>query len=446
MILKTPFSFVSRGLIAALACLVLTWASASAWAQISGPSPAGPGVPHVGIFCVNSAGNDVVCQFGSGSSGGPATAVAGAFVDGALVTLGTTSDAAWTGTGTATEIAIEKAIFGELSGTLTVQSAPGQNLPTADAALDPLLVSGALQVTSDSRATTGAITTQNLNPLTGTPTPGSSVQIAVNGQASLLVSVQGTYTGGLSIQGSEDNNTWTTSTNAFALRTSATGAAAATIASAAAGNFEVSAVPYKYMRVTSLAAFTGTANIILNLATQTHIMSLDGPLPTGANNIGKVFLLGNAGNALDAAGTGATAPVNALEVACLYQSTPSALTSGFAAAAACDPTRALLVNAESIKATYFITGTQALAATPTDVFQLCGVASKKLRIRQVTFQVSRPPRGSARSSSSSGVPLTRPPHLRHWLAPRPTAPMLPLAPWPIRSRRTLPRSVQPSAL
>jgi hypothetical protein len=50
---------------------VALWMS-GARAQVSGLSPDGINkVPHVGIYCVNSAGNDVLCVFPNGSAAAP---------------------------------------------------------------------------------------------------------------------------------------------------------------------------------------------------------------------------------------------------------------------------------------------------------------------------------------------------------------------------------------
>ena len=71
--------------------------------------------PTGAIFCNNCTGG--------GGGGGAVTAVAGAFVDGALATEGTKADAAYTGTGSATEIAIEKGIYAALVAGIPVTGA-----------------------------------------------------------------------------------------------------------------------------------------------------------------------------------------------------------------------------------------------------------------------------------------------------------------------------------
>jgi hypothetical protein len=73
-----------------------------------------------------------------GGSGAAVTAAAGAYVDGALVTLGTEADAAYSGSGSATLIAIEKANYAKLlaiaaaqtNGTQTIAGVNGTSVAT----------------------------------------------------------------------------------------------------------------------------------------------------------------------------------------------------------------------------------------------------------------------------------------------------------------------------
>jgi hypothetical protein len=57
--------------------------------------------------------------YGKIAGGGPVTAASGAFVDGSIVTIGTEADAAWSGSGSSTLVAALKAIYAKLAGTLT---------------------------------------------------------------------------------------------------------------------------------------------------------------------------------------------------------------------------------------------------------------------------------------------------------------------------------------
>jgi hypothetical protein len=99
-----------------------------------------------GYLNVNGSG-------GGGGGGGAVTAVSGAFVDGSISTIGTKGDAAWSGTGSASEIAINKAIYTALvspipAGTNTIGVV---NLGTLN----------------------GAATSANLTNLTQTVAPGT---------------------------------------------------------------------------------------------------------------------------------------------------------------------------------------------------------------------------------------------------------------------------------
>jgi hypothetical protein len=149
---------------------------------------------------------------------------------------------------------------------------------------------------------TGAITTQNLNPLTGVPTAGSFVRFDLANQATVSINVAGTYTGALSIQLSQDNGTTgQTVTNALAVTNQVTNAQSATIASAAVGVFLVNVAAWESVRVSALAAVTGTANVRIKAVTNNFYHALFGPLPTGTNTIGTVNL-GTAGTSATSLG------------------------------------------------------------------------------------------------------------------------------------------------
>lgn len=113
---------------------------------------------------------------------------------------------------------------------------------------------------------TGAITTQNL-VAAGDCTPGSCVEIDVTGIASVTVQTKGTYTGALSAQVTTNRKDWVTEcssscTSTFTRRT--TGVATATITSGQEDIYQVQfANGAKRLRITGLAAVTGTANITI---------------------------------------------------------------------------------------------------------------------------------------------------------------------------------------
>lgn len=132
---------------------------------------------------------------------------------------------------------------------------------------------------------TGNITTQNLVPA-GTATANSAVLSGtIQGETTLGVQVTGTYTGALSLQGTIDNSTWVTIGGAVFINVN-TGAQTATIASGTAGIFQADCAGFQQVRVTGLAAMTGTAVVTMRLSTGAGLVALDAAIPTGANVIG----------------------------------------------------------------------------------------------------------------------------------------------------------------
>lgn len=136
---------------------------------------------------------------------------------------------------------------------------------------------------------TGTITTQNLNPTTGTATAGSFIKISDKGSAtyrapidSVSVQVTGTYTGALTPQVSNDGETWV-AVGPVMVYNVGTGEYSQTIASASVGLFNVRVGGIKYFRVSANAAITGTATITLNGSEATGVAGL-GALPMGATN------------------------------------------------------------------------------------------------------------------------------------------------------------------
>ena len=112
---------------------------------------------------------------------------------------------------------------------------------------------------------TGSITTQNLSP-TGAATAGSAVEILCYGKGTVSIDVSGTYTGVLSVQATIDGVNWRTISAGQAIVSDVTNSTtnlAATIASAAVGIWRVGCAGYTKMRVTGLAAMTGTAVVAL---------------------------------------------------------------------------------------------------------------------------------------------------------------------------------------
>lgn len=143
----------------------------------------------------------------------------------------------------------------------------------------------AVQSTNSDVAATGNITTQNLVPA-GTATANSAILSGtLNGQGSASVQVTGTYTGALSLQGTVDNSTWVTIGGLVFVNVN-TGAQSATITSGATGIYQVDCGGYQQVRVTGLAAMTGTATVTIRASINSGLVALDTPLPTGTNVIG----------------------------------------------------------------------------------------------------------------------------------------------------------------
>jgi len=151
----------------------------------------------------------------------------------------------------------------------------------------PLQISGpqgsgtnasSLAATLSQEVATGSITTQNL-VANGTATAGSAVEILTIGANGVSIQVSGTYTGALSIQylNESTGQSWVTLTGTQIL-TDISGALSATIASAGTGIFYVPTFGVWKIRITGLAAMTGSANITMR-AFQINVNPLMGLLP-----------------------------------------------------------------------------------------------------------------------------------------------------------------------
>jgi hypothetical protein len=126
---------------------------------------------------------------------------------------------------------------------------------------------------------TGNITTQNL-VTNGNATAGSAVEIGLLGHGVVAIQVTGTYTGALSVQLTNDGSRWETVTAAHIVN-AITGVGTATIASATVGIFRFGAAGFFRLRVTGLAAMTGTASVTLRAAQ--HPYSVTAIQPTAGN-------------------------------------------------------------------------------------------------------------------------------------------------------------------
>lgn len=138
----------------------------------------------------------------------------------------------------------------------------------------------------------GNITTQNIGAPTGNAVTAGSTVIALSGGAdgSANIQVRGTYTGALSVQVTLDGDLWVTLTSATALTNMATGVQSATIASAAQGIWQVDTTGVVGVRVTALAAMTGTATVTIVSGLGSSVVTIDNAitLAAGAAAIGTV--------------------------------------------------------------------------------------------------------------------------------------------------------------
>lgn len=165
-------------------------------------------------------------------------------------------------------------------------------------------------VTANDVTATGNITTQNLAP-TGSATAGSALLSgALNGQTTLSVQVTGTYTGALSLQGTVDGTNWITVGGTVFININ-NGVYSATIASGVVGIFQADCSGFSQVRVTGLAAMTGTAVVTMRASSGSGLVALDAALPAGSNVIGGVTVAsgGIASGALAAGSIAAGAAV-----------------------------------------------------------------------------------------------------------------------------------------
>ena len=192
------------------------------------------------------------------------------------------------------------------------------NLPISISDLNGTAIAGTglpVTETSATASANGNITTQNLNPLTGTPTAGSFVRLTLNNQSTATITVSGTYTGALSLQYSTDGGTtWVTYTNTNQLVFETSGSTSATIASASVGAWTTDISGLTDIRVSALAAVTGTAVVNIRAVQAAQQIGINQSLPAGTANIGAISI-GQIGSATGSFATDATNAAKALGVA-----------------------------------------------------------------------------------------------------------------------------------
>ena len=118
------------------------------------------------------------------------------------------------------------------------------------------------QLLSKDRFAMGTITTRNVSTL-WKATGNSAVVLPVEGPYSVLaIQTTGTYTGALTVQSSVDGLTWVSYAGSQILNMN-TGLYLATITSALQSTFQVDISRMKYVRVTALAAVTGSVRVTM---------------------------------------------------------------------------------------------------------------------------------------------------------------------------------------
>jgi hypothetical protein len=134
----------------------------------------------------------------------------------------------------------------------------------------------------------GNITVMNSVPA-GLATAGSAVEVSTaDGMTAVGIQVTGTYTGALSMQATVDGVNWVTVSGAVTVINVNTSVAGATIASAVVGLFQAECSGFTKVRITALAAVTGTAVVTLRASRGASFVALDTPIPAGSAVIGAV--------------------------------------------------------------------------------------------------------------------------------------------------------------
>jgi hypothetical protein len=139
------------------------------------------------------------------------------------------------------------------------------------------------------------VTTQNLAPATGTPTTGSTLTTRAAGYNTMAVQTVGTYTGALSLQTSIDGINWVT-VGGTPFRNMNTGTTLVAITSALQSTFQVDITGFNYVRISALAAVTGSVAVSAYLSEGNAMVALSQGLPAGAAALGSVTTTGTTTN------------------------------------------------------------------------------------------------------------------------------------------------------
>ena len=137
----------------------------------------------------------------------------------------------------------------------------------------------------DSAWTTQPVSNAALNVDTaasGSITGTASAQIATTNYGTVAFTVEGTWTGTITVELSQDNSTWYPTTYVSL----ATGNSSNTFTANTSGQANV--VGYAYFRLKGATVSSGTAFVNFIASNKVSNVMLDNPLPAGSNNIGNI--------------------------------------------------------------------------------------------------------------------------------------------------------------
>jgi len=156
----------------------------------------------------------------------------------------------------------------------------------------------------DDRFVDGLITIQNSSPTTDNGTGGSTVTITVeDGYDILGIQTVGTYTGALTVQGTINGINWVSFAGSQILNLNTAGYLA-TITSALQSTFQVKVAGLKQVRVSALAAVTGSVRVSLRLSKGASPIASIGTVSTvtTVTTVSTLTSITNWGNIVDNAG------------------------------------------------------------------------------------------------------------------------------------------------
>lgn len=164
----------------------------------------------------------------------------------------------------------------------------------------------------------GTILARNIgSPNGNTVTADSTVSLTLNGDYDTIsIQTVGTYTGALTVQVTLNGSDWIALGGTTALINVSTAATSATIASASQGIFQADVSGFAGVRVTALAAFTGSVAVTLQAGTGAGVMGVDTPivLATGTSTVGSFTQVANATPGTTTTNLNSAASTNAANV------------------------------------------------------------------------------------------------------------------------------------